>query len=87
MSYTFPPTEELMAKFDDDVIMSFFVAEDIMRPICENVQNKTMNLDDINTMIDKVFREHGWQVNVFKGSFVLYKNTVTEALMELAITQ
>jgi hypothetical protein len=46
-----------------------------------------MNLDDINTMIDKVFREHGWHVNVFKGSFVLYKNTVTEALMELAITE
>ena len=87
MSYTFPPTKELMAKFDDDVIMSFFVSEGIMLPICENVQNNAMNLDDINTMIDKVFREHGWQVNVFKGSFVLYKNTVTEALMELAITQ
>jgi hypothetical protein len=87
MAYTFPTTKELIAKFDDDVIMSFFVSEGIMLPICENVQNKTMTIDDINTMIDKVFHEHGWHVNVFKGSFVLYKNTVTEALMELAITQ
>ena len=87
MAYTFPPTKELIAKFDDDVIMSFFVAEGIMLPICENVQNKTMTIDDINTMIDKVFHKHGWHVNVFKGSIVLYKNTVTEALMELAITQ
>jgi hypothetical protein len=87
MAYTFPNTEKLMTKFEDDVIMSFFVAEDIMRPICENVQNKTMTIDDINTMIDKVFHKHGWHVNVFKGSLVLYKNTVTEALMELAITQ
>ena len=87
MAYTFPTTKELIAKFDDDIIMSFFVAEGIMLPICENVQNKTITIDDINTMIDKVFREHGWYVNVFKGSFVLYKNTVMEALMELAITQ
>jgi hypothetical protein len=36
-------------------------------------------------MIDKVFREHGWHVNV--GSFVLYKNTVLESLLELAITE
>jgi hypothetical protein len=87
MSYTFPPTKELMAKFDDDVIMSFFVSEGIMLPICENVQNNAMTIDDINAMINKVFREHGWNENVFKGSIVLYKNTVTEALMELAITQ
>ena len=87
MAYTFPTTKELIAKFDDDIIMSFFVAEGIMLPICENVQNKTITIDDINTMIDKVFHKHGWHVNVFKGSFVLYKNTVTEALMECAVKQ